>query len=102
MKFTLLIMTLLAPMLARAADAPDLPPNWQLKPITGHPCLLFGPADAPAIKARLIREFGAVGKIGDKELAVFFAGDEKAKRRATEEFVQYWKKYSERWRKDNL
>ena len=102
MKLTLLVLTLLAPLAARAGDAPDLPPNWPLKPVTAHPCLLFSPGDAPAIRARLVREFGAVEKIGDKDLAVFFAGDEKAKRKATAEFVQYWRKYSERWRKDNL
>lgn len=86
----------------RAGEAPDLPPDWTLKPIAEHPTLLFSPPDAPVIRARLIEEFGAVEKIGDENLTVFFAGDEAAKRKATAAFVDYWKKYSERWRKDNL
>ena len=87
---------------ARANEATDLPAHWSIQPATEHPYLIFGPADAPAIKARLVKEFGAIEKIGDPNLAVFFAGDEAAKRQATQAFVGYWKKYSERWRKDNL
>ncbi len=87
---------------ARAADAPGLPPAWTLKPVTEHPSLFLSPGDAPMIKARLVREFGTIEKIGNRDVAVFLAGDEAAKRRATADFIAYWKKYSERWRKDNL
>ncbi len=85
-----------------ASDVPNLPAHWQIKPITEHPCLIFGPEDIPVIKKRLIQEFGAVEKIGDHDIEVFLAGDEAAKRKATEDFIKYWKNYSKRWRKDNL
>ena len=88
---------------ALAADAkPTLPPDWSFKPVTGHPCLILGPEDKPAIRARLERAFGSVDRIGDRDVAVFLAGDEAAKKRATAEFIDYWKQYSSRWRKDNL
>lgn len=81
---------------------PTLPPDWRLKPITEHPCLIFGRDEVAAIKDRLVKEFGSVEKMGDADIKVFLAGDEQAKRKATDDFVNYWKGYSKRWRKDNL
>jgi hypothetical protein len=98
----LLALLLLIPSLTCAAEDPALPPHWPLPPVTAHPNLLFTAADAPAIRSRLSKEFGGIEKIGDRNLAVFFTGDEAAKRQATADFVVYWKKYSERWQKDNL
>lgn len=86
----------------RATEVPRLPPDWKLAPITAHPCLWFGPADVPAIRARLIQEFGAIDQIGERHLTVFLTGDEPARRKATADFIAYWKNYSQRWREDNL
>jgi len=93
-------LTLLSGLLGKAA--PELPADWKLPPAAEYPCLIFGREDVPAIKARLIKEFGSLDKIGDRNLEVFLVGDEAAKRQATADFIKYWKNYSTRWRKDNL
>lgn len=92
-------VVLVAELTVRASEAPVLPPDWKLPAVTNHPCLLFGAAESPAIKARLIQEFGALDKIGDQQLKVYFAGDEAARRQATADFISYWKGYSQRWGK---
>lgn len=104
----LLVATVFPVATAAAGDAVaantalHLPVDWKIQPVPGHPFLLFGPEEAPAIRARLLKEFGTLDRIGDKPVTTYFAGDEAAKRKATADFIAFWKDYSQRWRKDNL
>ncbi len=85
-----------------AEPADGLPPGWVLPPVTQHPCLLLTPADAPALKERMIRAFGAIDKTGDRVLQTYLAGGEAAQRRTTADFIAYWRNYSKRWTPANL
>lgn len=103
---SLLIVALLTyaqPLLHSAeAEGRILPANWSIRATTEHPNLIFSRAEAPAIKARLLAEFGAVKAFGDRDIEVFFSDDEIGKRAATTAFIAYWKDYAKRWREDNL
>ena len=79
-----------------------MPEGWILPPVTNHPCLLFGPEDAAAIKTRLARSGEAGQTIEDKALRAYFADDKSAQRDLTKEFIAYWKSYSQRWTQDKL
>ena len=95
-----ILLALTSPL--HAEEMPTLSKDWQIKPIKEYPCLLLTPADVPALKARLLHELGSLDKLEDKSLSVFLTGDEAAKKQATADFIQYYKDYSKRWRKDNL
>ncbi len=85
-----------------AGEIPVLPRDWKLRPVTEHPFLLFSLGEVPAIKARLFAEFGAIDKIGDRALVVYLTGGEAARRKATADFIAYWKNYALRWTEANL
>ena len=104
---TLTLASLAGPLVA--ATTPSVPParhpmpaGWKLPEIEKHPALLFGPEDAPAIKARLTQALGSLDQLPDKFLLAYLAGDEAARRKATADFVAYWKNYSQRWTKADL
>ena len=102
--FSLCVILVVVPITQaiRAQPSPGLPDGWTISPVSAHPCLIFGPEDKPRLLARLSKAFGSVDAIGDRDLQVYLAGDEAAKRKATRDFITYWKGYSTRWRKDNL
>ena len=85
-----------------ALASSDVPANWTIKPIATHPCLIFGPEDKGRLIERLSHEMSLSGLIIDRDLQVYLQGDEPAKRKATRDFISYWKGYATRWRKDNL
>lgn len=82
-----------------AAAASVMPDGWKAEAPAEHPCLLFGAADYPRIKAGLAA-YGPHSEHGEEPLASALSGDEAAQRKATERWRKRWKEYSKRWSKE--
>jgi hypothetical protein len=85
-----------------SAESLRMPRNWTLPPVKQHPCLLITPEETPACEERLVQRFGSIDEIGDETLQAYFSGDEAARKKATEDFIAYWKDYSKRWTPEKL
>jgi hypothetical protein len=93
-----------------AADAPALPAGWKLPPVTARPSLLLTPAETPALDRRLVSVHGALTKVQDRELRTYLLharhqrgeGPGVDTRKATADFIHYWKSYAKRWTPESL